>query len=115
MTQRFYICLYSSRRGILLENSKCTENFVLNVNEIFIFVVHEIKEVADPGIFSGSLLQFLFLKFQHIYFMNRDQSGNVPFTHGLLMDSKENQIYRQICIPERGKLTFHYFNYILKE
>ena len=61
---RDFTFVYILLGKILLEKQQVQlwKLFLLTVSEIFIFVVTKSKEVADPGTFSGSLLQFLFLK-----------------------------------------------------
>lgn len=114
---RDFTFVYILLGKILLEKQQVPhwKTFVLNVNEIFIFVVTKSKEVADPGIFSGSLLQFLFLKFN--IFISWTEIKVVMFLSLMAYSwiQKKTKFIGKFAFLKESKLTFHYFNYILKE
>ena len=96
MTQRFYICLYSSGKDIIGKTASATlKAFSFNSEWNIHLCCYEIQGSGRSRYIFWKPASISLSKTQHISFMNRDQSGNVPFRHGLLMDSKENQIYRR--------------------
>lgn len=103
MTQRFYICLYSSGKEIIGKTASATlKAFSFKCEWNIYLCCYKIQGSGRSWYILWKPASISLSKIQHIYFINRDQSGNVPFTHGLLMDSKENQIYRQTLHSWKG-------------